>query len=98
MAFILLRFVCGKGSSFPSHGHVQGKGRGAFEILTFISDSYFFPHIIRRSERYDACCDNELLHAGSECGIEDAGRTGDSSLEQRKFSEVREQKVCHARV
>jgi hypothetical protein len=57
--------------------------------LTFLGDSNFFPKIVSRGERYEACCDNELLHAGSESGIKDAGRTGDSRLKRVVFPEVK---------
>ena len=43
--------------------------------LTFFSDSDFLHEIRSRDERYDACCDNDLLHAGGDSGIENAGGT-----------------------
>ena len=70
------------GSLFPKRQ--KDRESDAFEVLTFLADSYFFPEIIRRCERYDACCDDELLHSGTECGVEDAGCTGDGGLEQRQ--------------
>jgi hypothetical protein len=46
-----------------------------FYRLTFLGDSYFFPEIASRDERSNACCDNDLLHAGGDSSIENAGGT-----------------------
>ena len=48
--------------------------------LTIFSDSDFLHEIRSRGERYDACCDNDLLHAGGDSSIENAGGTRDSAL------------------
>jgi hypothetical protein len=57
--------------------------------LTFFSDSDFLHEILSRNERYDACCNNDLLHAGGDSSIENAGGTRDSALKTVVFS-VRE--------
>jgi hypothetical protein len=57
--------------------------------LTFLSDSDFLHEIVSRDERYEACCDNDLLHAGSDSSIENAGGTRHSALKPVVFS-VRE--------
>jgi hypothetical protein len=91
-AFSWMPFIC------VSSARREALWRRERQVLTFLSDGYFFPEIVRRCERYDACCDHELLHAGSGRGIEDAGRTGDSGLEQRqRFGEVREGTGSRAR-
>ena len=50
--------------------------------LTVFSDSCLFPEIGHCDKRYDACRDNDLLHAGGDGGIKDTRGTGDSTLEK----------------
>jgi hypothetical protein len=41
--------------------------------LTFFCDGpSFFPEVVRRDQRRDACCNDDLLHARDARGIEDA--------------------------
>lgn len=65
--------------SIPHFFGVELKG------LTFLGDSYLFPEIAHCDERYDACCDNDLLHAGGDGGIKDTRGTRHGTLEKELF-------------